>query len=208
MEDGRRVWAVGGRVAHGLSPPPPPSLWRAARRCLYRMENGGEAIAWRPMVLTGIGLTGSTSARLDATDKTGSGRASYSVGRASPVTSGTSPKLTRTSTDCGSPARPAVALAKADVLRRLDGNMRRRPCLGCKAVNSKKLLRYHSENRWHMPCYWLPFTSKRKPTLFVSRPAAGATVLKGLATACRGSCTGRGCAPRRSVSQVILSSES
>src|SRR6266567_1101186 len=29
MEDGRRVWAVGGRFARSLSPHPPPSPWRA-----------------------------------------------------------------------------------------------------------------------------------------------------------------------------------
>src|SRR6266571_6023208 len=35
---------------------------------------------------------------------------------------------------------PPVALAKADVLGRPDGYMRRRTCQRCKAVNSKKLL--------------------------------------------------------------------
>ncbi len=97
MEDGRRVWAVGGRVAHGLSPPPPSSLWRAGQRSRYRMEKGRSRIARRPVGLTGISLTGNTSARHDAGDKTGSGRASYSVGRAWLVARGTSPRLTRTS---------------------------------------------------------------------------------------------------------------
>src|SRR6266404_5858900 len=112
VQDARRVgdgrWKMGGgfgRWAAGscpaFLPPPPASLWRAARRCLYRMEKGGRGIARRPAVVTGIGLTGNTSARHDAANKTRSGRASYSVGRASPVTSGTSPRLTRTSTGCG-----------------------------------------------------------------------------------------------------------
>jgi len=102
MEDERRVWAVGGRVAHGLSPQP----------SLRRMEKGRRGIARRPVVLTGIGVTESTSSRHDASDKTGSGSASYSVGRASPVTSGTIPRLTRTSTGCGRPACLVVALSR------------------------------------------------------------------------------------------------
>ena len=112
MEDGRRVWAVGGTVAHGLSPPPTPSLWRAGQPSLHRTEKGRRGIARRPMVLTGIGLTGSTSARHDAADKTGSGRASYSVGRASLVTRGGGPRLTRTSTGCRWPACLVVALSR------------------------------------------------------------------------------------------------
>ncbi len=44
------------------------------------------------------------------------------------------------STGCGWPARPAVALANADVSGRSDEHMRRRTCQRCKAVNSKKVL--------------------------------------------------------------------
>jgi len=49
----------------------------------------------------------------------------------------------------------------APALERSDEYMRWRTCLRCKAVNSKKLLRRQTENGWHLPCYWLPFTSVR-----------------------------------------------
>ena len=45
----------------------------------------------------------------------------------------------------------------AGVLRRSDEYIDEAPA-SCKALNSKKLLRYHSENRWREPCYWLPLT--------------------------------------------------
>ena len=47
-----------------------------------------------------------------------------------------------------------VALA----LERSDEYMRWRTCLRCKAANSKKLPPAPDQNRWHQPCYWLPFT--------------------------------------------------
>ncbi len=43
LEDGRRVWAVGGRLAHGPSPQP----------SLHRTEEGTTGIARRPVVLSG-----------------------------------------------------------------------------------------------------------------------------------------------------------
>ena len=113
----------------------------ARQPCLYRREKGREGIAWRPVVLTGIGLTGSMPATHDAADKTGSGRAPDSVGREALVISDAFPRLTRTSTGCGRPACLVVALSR----RRMccgcsDEYMTRRTCLSCKAVNPKKLL--------------------------------------------------------------------
>ena len=57
-------------------------------------------------------------------------------------------------------ASPHIASAvdrKGRVLGRSAEYMRWRTCLGCKAANSKKLPRCQFKNRWHLPCYWLPF---------------------------------------------------
>ena len=57
------------------------------------------------------------------------------------------PRLTWTALDVGGPCVEAFGRIQ---------EMAHLSC--CKAANSKKLLRYHSENRWREPCYWLAFT--------------------------------------------------